>query len=157
MKIQILALLILLATGHGMHASWVGRDDFEDGIILDSCRVDFPNENGDTPLMNAIFKNDIQKIKQLIASGANVNRRGRTFGNTPLHTASCWNQIKVVPLLIAVGAEINQQNFFGSTPLHYAPPHRKITQLLIDAGADQTIRNYNGEIAMKDYYYCSIS
>ena len=148
-KIQILALMILLATGHGMDAAWMGRDDLlDDEIILDSCRVDFPDEFGNTPLENAMFfKNDIQKVKQLIASGANVNTQNNWMQAPPLYNAIKNDQNKMIPLLLAAGADVNQQNRFGSTSLHAALYDFRpvnIIQLLVDAGADVNQQNNFG-------------
>ena len=135
MKIQTLALLILFTTGHGMHAAWMGHDDFEDGIILDSCRVDFPDEFGDTPLNDAIYKNDIQKVKQLIVSGANVNRQDK-YGNTPLYNVQdCRGNL----LLFTAGTDVRLQ-------MHAA--NQKITPLLLAAGANVNLQNNCEEIAL---------
>lgn len=57
----------------------------------------------DTPLIKAIESRNIQKVKQLIENGADVNEEGGFF-KTPMSSAIQTNQIEMVELLIEKGA-----------------------------------------------------
>jgi ankyrin repeat protein len=45
---------------------------------------------------------------------------------------------------LRTGANVNNQNNLGNTPLHYANAfnYRKIVEVLVESGADETIRNF---------------
>jgi len=62
-------------------------------------------------------KNDIENLKKLIDSGADVNAKNKD-GDTPLHTATWKGNIEIVKLLIENGANLNIQDSNGKTPLH---------------------------------------
>jgi ankyrin repeat protein len=63
--------------------------------------------------------------------------------DTPLHRAVEWP--KHVELLLQLGADVNAVNDAGETPLHCAAinGHLLSLQLLLTAGADTEVRNYN--------------
>ena len=46
-------------------------------------------------------------------------------------------------MLIKEGADVNTQNAVGNTPLHYAIAYNmgSICEILIESGADETIKN----------------
>ena len=64
-------------------------------------------------------RNDIDKMRQLIEDGADVNlARGK--GETPLHDAARDGRGDIVALLISKGANVYAKDQDGFTPLHYA-------------------------------------
>jgi ankyrin repeat protein len=75
-----------------------------------------------------------------------------TFGNQPLAIVVTWDDPNAVGLLLDAGAPIDAQHEDGDTALHHAirMGHFGIARLLIERGADQTIRNLEGRLA-RDY------
>jgi ankyrin repeat protein len=74
------------------------------------------------------------------------------FGNQPLAIVVTWDDANAVALLLDAGAPIDAQHEDGDTALHHAirMGHFGIVRLLIDRGANQTIRNSEGKFA-RDY------
>ncbi|TVY14174.1 Ankyrin repeat domain-containing protein [Lachnellula arida] len=64
-------------------------------------------------------------------------------GTTLLHLASQWNLQSVVLKLMPDNISVNQQDAYGNTPLHLAAGgrHEQMITLLLDLGADITMRN----------------
>lgn len=89
------------------------------------------------PLHDAVKGGDIAKVKQLIASGQDVNQNQRNLG-TPLHQASLWGNRELAELLIALGANVNADNKIFGTPLYTAARKGNVAVVaaLIANGAD---------------------
>lgn len=93
----------------------------------------------DKKLLEAVQENEIEKVKGLIAQGANVDARTE-FGETPLHLAQTR---EIAEFLISKGANIHaKDDEFGMTPLFNAP--KEIFELLISQGADVNVRSKKG-------------
>ena len=75
------------------------------------------NAPGAAALSDAVFKEDLAAVKQLIAAGADVNAPKPDDGSTPLHWAVFVCNIKIVEALIAAKANVNAKNKKGETPL----------------------------------------
>jgi ankyrin repeat protein len=90
-------------------------------------------------------------IQLLLDSGANVNMRQHN-GMTPLMIACKEGSEKIVEELIKRNADINAQDVMGWTPLIWSVHHSKhgemeIILLLLNAGADATIKCFRGQTA----------
>lgn len=90
----------------------------------------------------------IKTIKLLVENGADVNKKD-SKGNISIHTAALVPEkfsMESLKYLIAKGANVNAQNNKGNTALFIASGglNKKAVQLLIDAGADTSIWNYEG-------------
>ena len=57
-------------------------------------------------LQEGIISNDIQRVKDAIKNGANVNKCTYKMG-TPLMLAAVGGRLKAVELLIQAGADVN--------------------------------------------------
>ena len=102
-----------------------------------------PQEKGISPLHQAAFQGSIERVQELISSGADVNAKDE-FDWTPLHDAAIQGHTQIVKLLIAAGANVNaQDNEEQYTPLHEAARmnYPEIKKMLIDAGADTTLKD----------------
>ena len=91
----------------------------------------------------------IDTINLLISLGLDINKQD-IKGNTLLHVAAfCNNSSDIVTFLLNNGAKLNIQSESGNTPLHVASMMNniQIVQLLLDHGADITIKNNEGKTA----------
>lgn len=73
---------------------------------------------------------ELQKIKQLLAQGMDVNAKGPS-DNTLLHFAARTGYLHVASLLISIGADLNARNDSGQTPLQVARSRRNIDIVLL--------------------------
>jgi len=94
-------------------------------------------------LTDAAMGNDIQKVNELIAKGADVNAKNH-YGLTALECA-VWNaHTELVKLLIKKGADVNEKLNNNETAMSITKSvtperHRdEIIQLLIQAGAKES-------------------
>jgi len=120
-------------------------------IDLPSTKVNQPNSKGETPLMMAAIKGQVDLAKALIARDADVNREGWT----PLHYAVSapsedGSDLKMVALLLQHHAYIDAASPNGTTPLMMAAQYgtRSAVELLIKEGADPKLKNQQGLTAM---------
>lgn len=120
-------------------------------IDLPSTKVNQPNSKGETPLMMAAIKGQVDLAKALIARDADVNREGWT----PLHYAVSapsedGSDLKMVALLLQHHAYIDAASPNGTTPLMMAAQYgtRSAVELLIKEGADPKLKNQQGLTAV---------
>lgn len=98
-------------------------------------------------LFEAINRNDIEMIKELIRSGHNVNARHHKNYMTPLMYACGKGSSKTVSLLLEAGADVNAVRSKRSNPetaIHRAHSHADITALLINAKANVNAKDNYG-------------
>ena len=93
-------------------------------------------ESPDESLPQAAAAGDIEKIKSLIAAGADINEKDNN-GNAPLHYAVLLANEDVIKLLIDSGADVNLKDDQGHTALWWAKEQEntELTELLIKYGA----------------------
>jgi ankyrin repeat protein len=123
------------------------------------------NENGSSVLAGLAFVNEVECVKILLHHGADPNRGRAESLETPLHHALAGTRgpkrTELIQLLIDQGADVNARtrpgilsyNFWrdartrGETPLHRAAAYAsvEIVEQLLNAGADRTIRDGNGD------------
>lgn len=86
-------------------------------------------------------------VSTLIKAGADVNAEDN-FGQRPLHLAC--RSIECCELLLAHGATLDVKTSKGITPLHLAVSYgqHEIVRLLINRGADTTVRNILNQTPM---------
>lgn len=88
-------------------------------LLANEKIVDEPDEDGDTPLINASDAGCLESVKVLLARGANVNAVSGG-GFTALHRASYYSDkdsTEIAKLLIGAGADVNARNGMGQKPL----------------------------------------
>lgn len=112
-------------------------------LIFPACNSAQNTKSKDIDIHQAVIKNEINKVKQYIASKKNINVKDAIGGSSPLITASLFGRIEIASLLINAGADINQINNDGSTALHTSALfcHTEIVKLLLNKGADKSIKN----------------
>lgn len=104
-----------------------------------------------TNLIWAAEHGKAQRVKELIAQGADVNFTNER-GSSALIQAALHNHKAVVSLLLDNGAEVNAvDTHSGDTSLMLATwnGHIDIVKLLLRHGADITIKNLKEENALK--------
>ena len=117
------------------------------------------NVAGRRPLHEAVYYNNYNALKAILAAGVNTSVRCnvtlQTSGlrqnscscqYTPLHIAAEHGYHSVAELLIAQNAELNTGDCNGSTPLHIASCHgmASVVTLLVKSGANINGRSLNG-------------
>jgi len=118
-------------------------------------------EKQDTPLLAAASLHADQVALLYIENGAVLNHAG-CHGGTALHWAAWCGRDKVVEKLVQQGAEINKICIdFKATPLFWAvhglknggasssSNYLECVRILTQAGADKTIPNCDGNIALE--------
>jgi hypothetical protein len=97
-------------------------------------------------IFTAAEANDIKKLKELIAKGADVNAEDWDRGSTPLMWACAKGNFQAIELLLDAGADVNKQNRQGRTALHNLVSLRydKIAIWLVKRGADPYIPDKKG-------------
>ncbi|GAA5803111.1 hypothetical protein HPULCUR_008586 [Helicostylum pulchrum] len=91
---------------------------------------------GRTRLFSATTAGHLDKVKELIGQGANVNVKDNANW-TPLHEAAINARVEIAKYLIQAGADINVRGYGLDTPLHDACQSNSnhCVKLLVDAGA----------------------
>ena len=102
------------------------------------------NPEADKALLNQYFLSDIDKVKQYLADGANVNAKDKR-NKTPLHKAAYGGHREIAELLIDKGANVNARDKNNETPLHAAAFYgrKEFAELLIDKDADVSAKDKN--------------
>ena len=106
-------------------------------------------DDGETPLHHAMRSDRLEIAGMLLLAGADPNARTMD-GTTPLHSAANDSAPLIVKILLAAGADPNSKNDLGWTPLHSlvlsnSPDTIAVAQLLIEAGADVSAGDWDGE------------
>ena len=126
----------------------------EPSLKVASALIDAPKINlnafnalGESALMLAALKGQLDLAKKLIAKGADVNKTGWT----PLHYAASNGHVEVIKLLLENHAYIDAESPNGSTPLMMASMYgnAQSVKLLIDEGADPLLKNQIGLTALQ--------
>jgi ankyrin repeat protein len=71
-------------------------------------------------LHDAAWRGDVEEIRRIVRSGADIDWRD-SIGETALFGAAAWGHVDAVKLLLELGAEPNLQEATGYTPLHWPP------------------------------------
>lgn len=115
--------------------------------IGDMKRLEQENSHKKDDVFTYCGKGDVDKVKDLIRHGADVNGVDDQK-MTLLHWASDRGHFDLVKLLIERGANVDAQDAYGSTPFAMAVTceHDDIALYLAhDAGADCSIKDADGE------------
>lgn len=104
-------------------------------VLIILCISIFADINDD--LIKAAEDADIEKVKQLIEQGADVDAKNE-YGWTALMAAAWWGNTEIVKLLIQAGADVNAENIDGGTALIRAAGrgYTDVAELLIQTDAD---------------------
>ncbi len=99
-------------------------------------------------LFAAVEKNDIEKVKYLIAINANVNAKDAYASMTPLMMAAYDGYTEIAKLLIEKGADVNTKGGvdMDMTALTYAASQDRaeMVKVLLDKGASVNVKTKYG-------------
>jgi uncharacterized protein len=116
-------------------------------VLVDGEDVDAPEEDGLTPLMEAVLTEQPEAMAVLLDHGADVNRQDAE-GWTALHYAARDYVLDAAKLLLERGARVDPQDAFGNTPLlravSTAAGRTAMIRLLVEHGADKDLTNNHG-------------
>jgi len=128
-----------------------GHENVVQELIGGGTDVNKKNDKGMTALHYAASKSRIDIGRLLISRGADINARDKA-NQLPLHRAATTGSVGFVRLLIESSTPLNKLRLntadrIGNTPLHLAmdSAHAEAAILLINAGADRTRENLDGE------------
>jgi len=128
-----------------------GHENVVQELIGAGADVNRKNDKGLTPLHYAASKSRIDIGRLLISRGADFNARDKA-NQLPLHRAATTGSVGFIRLLLESSTpsnklRLNTADRIGNTPLHLCmdSAHAEAAVLLINAGADRTRENLDGE------------
>ena len=81
-------------------------------LIARGADVNIVGEEGVTPLMTAVMRNDVKSVNFLLKAGADVNKAD-FYSDTALMWAARTGHIKCLEILIESGADVNATSQYG--------------------------------------------
>lgn len=119
---------------------------FELLLHTKDVNLDARARNGDSALMIAAYKGKYDAVKALLDKGAEPNQTGWTA----LHYAATVGNNQIVQLLLDRSAYIDAESPNQTTPIMMAARggHILTVKLLLDEGADVTLKNGAGMTAL---------
>ena len=127
------------------------------------------NIEGRRPLHEAVYYNNYNALKAMLAAGVNTSVRCNASLQTsdlsqnycsceftPLHIAAKHGYHSAATLLIKQNADLNVGDCNGSTPLHIASCHGMVSliTLLVGSGASINGRSFNGSTPLHSAAAC---
>lgn len=119
--------------------------------VPDPLAVDGEGEKGITPLIDAAFWGDLERVKILVEYGANIDAQS-SFGITALMKACQMDHLEVAKYLIEKGANIELKNDAGENTLLFSMNSSreklKLVDYLLSKGFAPNSRDNGGETAL---------
>lgn len=132
LKIQLLATalatasLVFAGTGDDIiQAAYHGKVEQLQTLLKQDFDPDTRDSYGGTALHAAMFQDNVEIVKMLLAAGFDPNAIGPKNGYTPLHDAVWANNIEAAKLLLVAGAKTDIKGLDGHTPLEKARNENK--------------------------------
>ena len=107
-----------------------------------AIKVDAENAAGETPLMMAAMRGEVDAMRKLLDKGSQVNRKGWT----PLHYAASGPSLEALELLLSRGADVEAGSPNGTTAVMMAARYGSddAAFALVKKGADTRKKNDKG-------------
>jgi len=134
-----------------LHVSAFRSYDGTKLLIEKGANVNIRNNEGQTPLHNAIWGDSLNIVNYLLDNGANPNLANNE-GSTALHLEAGNGNINIVQALLKKGANPNALNSNQQTPLHIAAikGYSDVINLLIESRAKANLKDKSGRLPI-DY------
>lgn len=96
-------------------------------------------------LLNAVEKNNLERVKEIIKGGVNINGID-VYGYNALHIASSKGLTDIAFLLVQSDIDLNMQDKNGQTILHYAAEYNQVelAKVVLSRGANLSIEDKHG-------------
>ncbi len=110
------------------------------------------DQEGRTPLMDAVVTEQVAAMRALISGGADVNVRARD-GQTPLIEAAGEGRLDAARVLVASGADLNLSSRGWGTALKTAERtgHNDVAAMLLQAGARSTGSSVGDTVCVRSW------
>lgn len=95
-------------------------------------------------LLDGVMARDVNRVRELLKQGADVNSKDEEHAETPLLLAVKFAGVEMVRLLLEAGAEVDARDGWGRTALFYAQVSSEVFGVLLCAGADVQARDEEG-------------
>lgn len=118
-------------------AAYHGQVTELQNLLQQKFDPDSRDSYGGTALHAAMFQDNLQIVKMLLAAGYDPNAIGPKNGYTPLHDAVWANNTGAAKLLLAAGARTDIKGLDGQTPLAKAEAENKTEMVKILQGKQQ--------------------
>jgi uncharacterized protein len=117
-------------------------------LILNGENVNAPIENGQFPLWNAVWNNDIEMVKLLLKNSADPKQKYKNKEQNIglLEITAQEGLLKITQLLVEKGADIHEKSQQGFTPLRIASRNGRIdlVKYFIANGSEVDTRGDDG-------------
>ena len=142
-----------LITAAGLEYSMTDNAKY---LLKAGADIQAENKHGKTPLMTAVFSQNMELIKTLLKAGAPVDQKAKD-GNTALVGMIGMGQerekekIAIMKMLLDAGANINEPNKEGDTALHECIKSKwyvEMLKFLVSQNLDSSIKNAKGKTAL---------
>lgn len=120
---------------------------------LNKSNINLLDEDGSSLLVLALTHDYEWVVQFLVDQGIDINFAETGEHWTALHHAAHFLRVYPVRVLLEAGADVNAQDLAGMTPLHHvamaADPRVTIAHLLLEHGADPSLKDNGGHSAME--------
>ncbi|WP_304333434.1 ankyrin repeat domain-containing protein [Brachyspira innocens] len=118
--------------------------------LIDKVNINVQDEEGFTPLMNAITEGEIEIVKILLEHNADVIKIKDNSGRNAFFLAAALDELEILKLFEKYNPDFNTVDNNGSTALFYTGKHETIDYLLKN-GTDINKKNKSGRTPLIQY------
>ncbi len=120
-----------------------GHAEAVDLLLQSGADIDRADANGDTPVIRAALRSQLQTVRLLLARGAAPN-------SELLCVAGHVGWLDIVERCLASGVDVNQRSRYGAPCLHWAcgAGQHRIVVFLLEAGARVKSRAHDGNTSL---------